>query len=41
MKDYVMEVLEYSKVKEEMKNYVVSHATALIIDGARAHVGYK
>jgi DNA mismatch repair protein MutS2 len=33
MKDYVMEVLEYAKVKEEMKNYVVSHATALIIDG--------
>ncbi len=33
MKDYVMEVLEYAKVREEIKNYVVSNATALIIDG--------
>jgi MutS2 family protein len=32
MKHYVMEVLEYAKVKEEIKNYVVSHAAKIIVD---------
>ncbi len=32
MKDYVMEVLEYATVKEELKNYVVSHAAKYLID---------